>query len=292
MCRDPSFDERGNLPPGIHPATWDEIVERYATNERRGQLMHGLRAAIESLHPAGCLRVYLDGSFVTNKEVPGDFDAFWEAGSVDPGLLDPVLLDFRDRHAAQKAKFGGDASQRSLSRRPAGQRSSSSSSLTSSRSTAKASSPPTLKRGHDHKRAPVPNHEGGAQALRGGTRCTEGLGPRPNVHPRIHEAMIEANESQRDELREELERYDDLRSGRVAQRTLRSLRELPIALIEARIAARLTQRELAKRLGVPEQQVQRWEANSYSGVAIDRLQEIADALQLQMLETVTYAIPA
>ena len=77
-------------------------------------------------------------------------------------------------------------------------------------------------------------------------------GPRPDVHPRIHQAMIEANESQRDELREELERYDDLRSGHVAQRTLHSLRELPIALIEARIAARLTQKELAKRLGVPE----------------------------------------
>ncbi|MBV8218735.1 MAG: helix-turn-helix domain-containing protein [Solirubrobacterales bacterium] len=117
-------------------------------------------------------------------------------------------------------------------------------------------------------------------------------GPAPDVHPRIHEAMIEANESQRDELREELERYDDLRSGRVAERTLSSLRELPIAMIEARIAARLTQRDLAKRLGVPEQQVQRWEANSYSGVAIDRLQEIADALQLQVLETVTYAVPA
>jgi DNA-binding XRE family transcriptional regulator len=128
-------------------------------------------------------------------------------------------------------------------------------------------------------------------------RFEEGLaglkasGPGPDVHPRIHEAMIEGNESQCDELREELERYDDLRAGRVAQRTLRSLRELPIALIEARIAGRLTQCELAKRLGVPEQQVQRWEANSYSGVAIDRLQEIADALQLQVLETVTYAIP-
>ncbi|MBV9002120.1 MAG: helix-turn-helix domain-containing protein [Solirubrobacterales bacterium] len=111
-----------------------------------------------------------------------------------------------------------------------------------------------------------------------GLAALKASGPGPDVHPRIHEAMIEANESQRDELREELERYDDLRSGRVAQRTLRSLRELPIALIEARIAARLTQRELANRLGVPEQQVQRWEANSYSGVAIDRLQEIADAL--------------
>jgi len=116
-------------------------------------------------------------------------------------------------------------------------------------------------------------------------------GPSPDVHPRIHQAMIEATASERDELRAQLERYDDLRSGRVAQRTLTSIRELPIALIEARIAARLTQRDLAERLGVPEQQVQRWEANSYAGVGIDRLQEIADGLKLQVLETVTYAVP-
>jgi DNA-binding transcriptional regulator YiaG len=103
--------------------------------------------------------------------------------------------------------------------------------------------------------------------------------------------MIEATASERDELRAQLERYDDLRSGRVTQRTLTSIRELSIALIEARIAARLTQRELAERLGLPEQQVQRWEANSYAGVAIDRLQEVGDALALQVLETVTYTAP-
>ena len=67
----PSFDEGGNLPPGIHPATWDEIVERYATNERREQLLDGLRAAIDSLHAAGCGRVYLNGSFITDKDAPG-----------------------------------------------------------------------------------------------------------------------------------------------------------------------------------------------------------------------------
>jgi len=117
-------------------------------------------------------------------------------------------------------------------------------------------------------------------------------GPSPNVHPRIHQALMDATRSEIDELRSQLERYDDLRSGRVAQRTLTSLRELPIALIEARIAARLTQRELANRLGVVEQQVQRWEANDYAGVGLDRLQEIADALGVQVLETVTYAIPA
>lgn len=103
-----SFDKRGNLPPGVHFATWEEIVERYATNERRGQLLNGLRIAIDSLLGAGCRRAYLDGSFVTAKEMPGDFDACWEVGGVDPALLDPVLLDFGDRRAAQKAKFGGE----------------------------------------------------------------------------------------------------------------------------------------------------------------------------------------
>ena len=117
-------------------------------------------------------------------------------------------------------------------------------------------------------------------------------GPSPNVHPRIHQALMDATASERDELRAQLARYEDLRSGRVAQRTLHSLRELPVALIEARIAARLTQRELAERLGLPEQQVQRWEANEYACVGVDRLQTIADALGVQVLETITYAVPA
>ncbi len=113
----------------------------------------------------------------------------------------------------------------------------------------------------------------------------------PDVDPRIHQAMQDAIASELDELRAQLEHYDDLRSGRVAQRTMTSIGELLIALIEARIAARLTQRELAEQLGVPEQQVQRWEANTYAGVSIERVQEIADALGLQVLETVTYAVP-
>jgi hypothetical protein len=75
----PSVDESGNLPPGIHPATWEEIMDRYATTEHRVRLLTGLRAALDSLRSAGCRRAYLDGSFVTAKTVPGDFDACWEA---------------------------------------------------------------------------------------------------------------------------------------------------------------------------------------------------------------------
>jgi hypothetical protein len=57
---------------------------------------------------AGCRRVYIDGSFVTAKNGPNDFDACWEADGVNPDLLDPTLLTWRDHRAAQKAKFGGE----------------------------------------------------------------------------------------------------------------------------------------------------------------------------------------
>ena len=52
--------------------------------------------------------VYVDGSFVTNKERPGDFDACWDVEGVDPERLDPVFLDFSDGRTAQKRRFGGE----------------------------------------------------------------------------------------------------------------------------------------------------------------------------------------
>jgi HTH-type transcriptional regulator/antitoxin HigA len=78
----------------------------------------------------------------------------------------------------------------------------------------------------------------------------------------------------------------------VKSRRARSLRELPIVLIEGRIAAGLTQRELGKRLDVPEQQIQRYEATLYAGVSLQRLQEVADVLGLEIEEHARYAVPA
>jgi DNA-binding transcriptional regulator YiaG len=113
--------------------------------------------------------------------------------------------------------------------------------------------------------------------------------PNPGVDPRIHAAMGDALTSQADELRAQLHRYEQLRDGQITSRDLDSLRDLPTALIEARIAARLTQKTLGRRLGVAEQQVQRWEASAYTSVGVDRLQDVADALGVQIHETVTYS---
>jgi DNA-binding Xre family transcriptional regulator len=112
------------------------------------------------------------------------------------------------------------------------------------------------------------------------------------VDSRLHHAMRDALASEADELRAQLERYEQLRDGQITGRDLESLRDIPTALIEARIAAKLTQRALADRLGVAEQQVQRWEATAYAGVSLDRLQEIADALDTRIRESVTYSSAA
>jgi hypothetical protein len=104
----PRFRRDGNLPAGIHLATWREFEERFGTNARRRALLSGLRRALVALQMAGCRTVYIDGSFVTAKELPNDFDGCWGVADVDPNVLDPVLLDFARSRAAQKSKYGGE----------------------------------------------------------------------------------------------------------------------------------------------------------------------------------------
>jgi len=86
----------------------DEIAERFAHNDHRQKLLGGLRVGVEALWYAGCNNLYLDGSFVTSKPMPGDFDVCWDPTGVDHTKLDPVLLDFSDKRRAQKEKFYGE----------------------------------------------------------------------------------------------------------------------------------------------------------------------------------------
>jgi hypothetical protein len=104
----PPFEASGNLPPGVHAATWPEFASAFGTTPHRRALLAGLRAALENLCAAGCRRVYIDGSFVTTKRRPNDFDGCWDIAGVDPDQLDPVLLTFDRGRAAQKAKYRGE----------------------------------------------------------------------------------------------------------------------------------------------------------------------------------------
>ena len=96
------------LPPGIHQATLDEIEKRFATNAWRYELFNGLVDATSRLRFAGCRWIYLDGSYVTGKPRPGDFDVCWAPADTDPDRLDPIFFDFTNQRATQKAMFKGE----------------------------------------------------------------------------------------------------------------------------------------------------------------------------------------
>ncbi len=69
------------------------MVERFGWNVHRRRLLDGLAGVIEILVAAGCRRLWLNGSFVTAKDEPGDFGACWDPDGVDLEMLDPVLVD-------------------------------------------------------------------------------------------------------------------------------------------------------------------------------------------------------
>ena len=105
----PLFDPAsGLLPPGEHAASWDDVLDRFGWNPVRRRQLDGLAEALYLLAEAGCERVWLNGSFVTAKDEPGDFDAVWDPTGVDTDTLDPIFFDLADARRAQKARFGGE----------------------------------------------------------------------------------------------------------------------------------------------------------------------------------------
>ena len=98
------------------------------------------------------------------------------------------------------------------------------------------------------------------------------------THPLIAKAQEDALRSQLAELEEELSEYESLKAGNFEFRDLNVVSELPTALIKARIAKGLSQRDLADRLRLKEQQIQRYEATDYATASLARIKEVVNAL--------------
>ncbi len=112
---------------------------------------------------------------------------------------------------------------------------------------------------------------------------------KPSAHPKLHKAKIDASRSQAEDLRAQLAAFDALRSHQISSVTVTGLEGLANALIQARIAAGLTQEELADRLGLKKQQVQRYEATRYATANLERLNAVADALEVSVKTDVIFA---
>lgn len=91
--------------------------------------------------------------------------------------------------------------------------------------------------------------------------------------------QAEAAKSMMNQLREQLEEYEQLRAGKFDLATLQTIEALPNSLICARIAVGWTQKDLAKHLGTSEQQIQKYESTDYESASFRKIAEIAAVLK-------------
>ncbi len=71
----PPFNKHGHLPPGVHPASLDEVEVRFGReSELRRVQMESLCWLLDLARRAGVARLIINGSFVTDVLEPNDVD--------------------------------------------------------------------------------------------------------------------------------------------------------------------------------------------------------------------------
>ncbi len=96
------------------------------------------------------------------------------------------------------------------------------------------------------------------------------------------EVQMSAIQSEIETLQEQVAEYDMLRSGGITFAKCFSIECLPDVLVQARIASGMSQTDLASRLNLKPQQIQRYEASNYLGASLARLTEISQALGVRV----------
>jgi HTH-type transcriptional regulator / antitoxin HipB len=110
-----------------------------------------------------------------------------------------------------------------------------------------------------------------------------------NLSPRLLEAEKQGIQVLVARLQLEIAEYDHLKQQKTLI-TIAAIDELAIGLIKARISAGMTQKELAAKIGVQEQQIQRYEETRYASASLVRLVEIARALEIRLTRPVEFFI--
>jgi HTH-type transcriptional regulator / antitoxin HipB len=105
--------------------------------------------------------------------------------------------------------------------------------------------------------------------------------PDPTLHPHQILGRKTSLNILINELQQEIIEYDNLKSGQITDFPINSINELPIVMIKTRIVRGMTQKDLADKIGVREEQINRYEAHEYYGIEFNILQEIMFALDIR-----------
>ena len=101
-----------------------------------------------------------------------------------------------------------------------------------------------------------------------------------DMDPRLYETMVAGTRSQIDDLEQELQDYEMAKTATAL--SMKSWQDISRLLIQGRIARGLTQKELAEKLNLKPQQIQKYEATDYAGASLKRVLEVFAALELDI----------
>lgn len=100
--------------------------------------------------------------------------------------------------------------------------------------------------------------------------------------PVVAQMKEESIRSYIEEFEQEIKEYEDLKSGKACLITIENLHTLHEVLIKTRIAFKISQGELANRIGTTQQQVQRWESSNYETITWSKMLDVIDALGIRI----------
>jgi ribosome-binding protein aMBF1 (putative translation factor) len=110
----------------------------------------------------------------------------------------------------------------------------------------------------------------------------DGINNNPEKDPVKKILLITSLEVFRNDMQDEILAYEKLKSDKKNFLKERQISELPSLLTDYKIRSGLTQKEFAKKLGVKEQQLQRYEASSFKSVTFKNLLKYFDILGLEI----------
>ena len=102
------------------------------------------------------------------------------------------------------------------------------------------------------------------------------------MDPLLKELHEEALKSQIEVFENQIREYEFLKEGSISYVQVEDLSHIYEALIKGRIAKKMTQADLAEKLELKEQQIQRYEMTNYSAASFSRIMEVANALGLKI----------
>ena len=129
-----------------------------------------------------------------------------------------------------------------------------------------------------HRKRTVAQIEGFRRALAG--EVPERPGGSSTAIQSNYEGMIR-------QLEDELREYDELKAGKLKLPRMEKLDEMAASIAKIRMAKGITQLEVARRSGISEQTISRYEQSDYQTVGIARLQKILDAIGIKTSVTLS-----